>query len=1497
MPKVTIWGLLKMQPKALQDAKRDVKKTFEQAGGEAGDAMVNEIAKKLESNNPKIRRAANALADRMNSATRDEQALSRSRKEQADLTEHLKKVEGDLPGLRDKVATTADNAARAEADLRNGRNDMLTSAERLAELEKRATSARSAHTAAVKEHKKAEKDVTDTVERSARVDEQVIRNHDRVTQSIRKRAEAHRRLADEEERHRRPGRNSGSMGVVGNMLTDLPFVPSGRAGAAIGGSMLLVMSSMAEAAVTASQSIALLPAATAMAAAGIGTLAVGMQGFGDAMNHMGDPKKFAEAIQSLSPAAQQAALEIKYLTDGPLKDLKNATQETLFKGVAEELHNLTGTLLPQAKSLTEGVAGSFNSMFHLAANQLQSPQTMQTITNTVNNIVQAFHNLEPAIQPIVVAITRLSEAGSQFLPGLATDIANAAKSFGDFITKAQADGSLHDFLSKGIEAAKYLVHAIMDIGKWIYQTFGGKSPEEFRKTIDTTVESVKGLVQLIVAFGNVLNDVMPIAQNIANAIGGWENLIIAVSAGAVVGHLIKAFTGAETAVGGIASALRLLPGVASEAGAGMAAGMAGPLAIIAAGVAAIGVSIYAWQDGMKRQREAEEAIRNNHGEPGIPISGPIGPKIPGSAPNLPGSLTAPGSNGGGNPLDAMRGGAQTSGPKADYKDWYGPGTVNTQPNPLGDYADKPVPDAPSKLSKSDQFDAILASTPLNMPDLGYAAPGMPGLGQGPIRGQVSWGTGDDPYGKPGYGYYEQDPTAIYKQFNNLESAGRELAVAQQKITAIQAAIPQGLKTQQDLIEAQWAAHEKEKSFHEQQLEYAKELNGKWQKISDETDNAFAQLGAGLDKDFGVSKGLAGMADNLVRFIGKLATAPLVGALTQITGGKSVSETGSGLLGAFGPTQADVGYSISGQSNPLTSGVPVSQTSSPPVGGPSSGQTLGINPSALPDAHGAKTQVAYLTAIANSMGLKLTAGKNDHVDDGLNHPKGLAGDFSNGSGNTPQELQFAQFLSSNFGDLLNELIYSDPAFSGTIFNGQPHQYDAGTLADHRNHVHASVSDANAPAFIQRLMGMNGSAIPGLASGLGGPGAGVVPVYVTNMGGGGFGGGGTPLTAGGSSTANPGGVSAGAEGWRDTVAQVVDKYGPQMGIGTMNRQRWIDAIVKQIDTESGGDPNAQNPNDSDGHGGTQSVSGLLQYLPQSYAGSGGKLTGLPLMDPIGQIAGALFAPRDDAGGPSTTAPGAIGMGHGWGPTSAWSPNSNGHMMTPTGIGGGSNLPGTGMPNSAPFSMASPAFANPGAPINGSAGTNIGGNGSAPGQYEDYQKGQGPWQPKGGALGMSGLLQGAMSTAISAAGMGADAMGGGGGGSAAAQALSQMLIQGINRTIQLGGSLAGDAVGGIFETLGVGGSPLADPMQGWAGRVIGGLMQAAPALAATAGDRGKPADKKDDQQQQGPGQAQQAQTVNNNGQQGGIQNLNMTVKDSQTGQSIANDLAYKSAAQGSR
>lgn len=104
------------------------------------------------------------------------------------------------------------------------------------------------------------------------------------------------------------------------------------------------------------------------------------------------------------------------------------------------------------------------------------------------------------------------------------------------------------------------------------------------------------------------------------------------------------------------------------------------------------------------------------------------------------------------------------------------------------------------------------------------------------------------------------------------------------------------------------------------------------------------------------------------------------------------------------------------------------------------------------------------------GLSMTSGLRN-TDDGY-HSTGNAADFSNGSGNTPEQLSLAEAISQAYPDSL-ELIYDDPAFAGQeIKNGQRVDssfYDGA--GDHKNHVHWAMA---APPSMDRMPGALGYA---------------------------------------------------------------------------------------------------------------------------------------------------------------------------------------------------------------------------------------------------------------------------------------------------------------------------------------------------------------------------------------------------------------------------------------
>jgi phage-related minor tail protein len=114
----------------------------------------------------------------------------------------------------------------------------------------------------------------------------------------------------------------------------------------------------------------------------------------------------------------------------------------------------------------------------------------------------------------------------------------------------------------------------------------------------------------------------------------------------------------------------------------------------------------------------------------------------------------------------------------------------------------------------------------------------------------------------------------------------------------------------------------------------------------------------------------------------------------------------------------------------------------------------VRPDAIRMANGGVVESFTGIASQHAPGLTLTSSYRDTND---YHGQGKAVDYSNGSGNTDEQLAWANYLADNYQSQLAELIYSDPRFTRNIKDGKivdPSFYGAATMQQHENHVHAA-----------------------------------------------------------------------------------------------------------------------------------------------------------------------------------------------------------------------------------------------------------------------------------------------------------------------------------------------------------------------------------------------------------------------------------------------------------
>ncbi|WP_304439113.1 transglycosylase family protein [Mycobacterium sp. NAZ190054] len=320
---------------------------------------------------------------------------------------------------------------------------------------------------------------------------------------------------------------SNSQGLLGTLIeVGQGIAALGRVGGPVVIATAAVgLTQLAGAAAMAAQSLWLLPGAIGAIGAAFGTIKLATVGLDDAFSNMGDPEKFAESLRELAPSAQQFMLSIQNMMPA-LTNLKNATQDAFFDGVGPQLNQLANAFLPAIQQMTTGVASAFNQMFAGVTSQLMTPGTSGAIQEFLNNVAASFQQLAPAAAPLTQALADIMAVGSGVLPQLATAAAQAAQSFATFIAEARASGDLQRWLSQGLEALNMIGQIAWDVGR----AFMALAPvgAELLPTLVDGFNTLAEIMPVLVEGGGLLVDVfrlmsgdMSALPDLFSRIGEW----------------------------------------------------------------------------------------------------------------------------------------------------------------------------------------------------------------------------------------------------------------------------------------------------------------------------------------------------------------------------------------------------------------------------------------------------------------------------------------------------------------------------------------------------------------------------------------------------------------------------------------------------------------------------------------------------------------------------------------------------------------------------------------------------------------------------------------------------------------------------------------------------------------------------------------------------------------------------------------------------------------
>lgn len=297
--------------------------------------------------------------------------------------------------------------------------------------------------------------------------------------------------------------------------------------------------------------LAVLPGAAVAGGLAIATLTVGMQGFGEALKNLGDPEKFAKALENLAPAAQDAARAFADLRQ-PFEDVRKAVQGRLFEGFGKEIRALGDQYLPVLRRGMVDLAGTFNTAGHEFTAFLSNADTVGDVANAFRTTRRAVDNLVEGIQPVLSGLRDIGMVGIKMLPDLTAGFDSAAQSFADWAATARETGQLRELILGAFDAIGKVVDIIGNLASAVYSVFSAASDAgadflsnlaEITQQFADFLKSTEGASLLTSVFGalrQIMDGLRPVFGEIVEA---------------VVDHLIPAVVSLAPVIGSVFAAL------------------------------------------------------------------------------------------------------------------------------------------------------------------------------------------------------------------------------------------------------------------------------------------------------------------------------------------------------------------------------------------------------------------------------------------------------------------------------------------------------------------------------------------------------------------------------------------------------------------------------------------------------------------------------------------------------------------------------------------------------------------------------------------------------------------------------------------------------------------------------------------------------------------------------------------------------------------------------
>lgn len=221
--------------------------------------------------------------------------------------------------------------------------------------------------------------------------------------------------------------------------------------------------------------LGLIPGAVGIAGAAIGTLALGLHGFGTALADAGNPakvKQFNTALAGMAPSAREAVTVLAGLKT-QFKGLQLDVQQKLFAGLASQIKSVATADLPVLRTGLGSVATALGGAGKQLLSFLGSASARNSLGTLFGSAATSVHNFADAIRPLGTAILTIMAVSSQAVARLTSNFGGVATAFNNFVQKVAGNGQLFSWIEQGVSQLFVLGDIARNVGSIVLTVLKG----------------------------------------------------------------------------------------------------------------------------------------------------------------------------------------------------------------------------------------------------------------------------------------------------------------------------------------------------------------------------------------------------------------------------------------------------------------------------------------------------------------------------------------------------------------------------------------------------------------------------------------------------------------------------------------------------------------------------------------------------------------------------------------------------------------------------------------------------------------------------------------------------------------------------------------------------------------------------------------------------------------------------------------------------------------